>query len=149
MKNLLLSFIFLCANCFAQNFSLTFEKEKFIKYNSNDWQLAAQTTQFDLYINKLSIATIDKVPAIHSLVEFYDPNGVKFEAFPTPIKRIYTYGVLECKNGLFHLLTSWYVDKNDEIIFTQIHEYGTYEVEVLTKNTPRNDLFLLVCSKFQ
>lgn len=149
MKKILLSLLFLHSLCFSQDFSLTFENQDKIKHNSNDWESAATTTQFELYINKGSIATTEKVPAIHSLVEFYDPNGVKFEAFPTPIKRIYTYGVLECKNGLFHLLTSWYVDKNHKIIFKQMHEFGTYEVEVLTKNTPRNDLFLLVCSKFQ
>lgn len=149
MKNLLLSFIFLYANCFAQDFSITFENQDKIKHNSNDWEISARTTQFELYINKYSIATKEKVPAIYSLVEFYDPNGTKFEAFPTPVKKIYTYGIMECKNGIFHLLTSWYVDKNDKIIFKQMHEFGTYEVEVLTKNTPRNDLFLLVCSKFQ
>lgn len=149
MKNLLFSFIFLYANCFAQNYSLTFENQDKIKYDAKDWEIAARTSQFELYINKYSIATTEKVPAIYSLVEFYGTNGAKFEAFPTPVKKIYTYGIMECKNGIFHLLTSWYVDKNDKIIFKQMHEFGTYEVEVLTKNTPRNDLFLLVCSKFQ
>ena len=99
MKKILFSLFFLHSLCFAQDFSLTFEKEKFIKYNSNDWQLAAQTTQFDLYINKLSIGTTDKVPAIHSLVEFYDPNGVKFE----PLLKLADPGHFKFKDIIYKL----------------------------------------------
>lgn len=147
MKKIILSFIFLCSNCLAGEFSLNFEKEKLIKYKQEDWVNVAQTTQFELSVNKDSVSTKEKTPEIYSLVEFHNPEGVKIESLPTKIKKIYTYGIIECKNGIFHLLNSWYVDKNDEIIFAEINDFGTYDVEMLTKNTPRNDLFLMVCGR--
>ncbi len=54
--------------------------------------------------------------------------------------------VAECKNGIFRLLPNWFVDKNNQVVYIQSRELGTYNVDVLPKNTPRLDLYLLVCN---
>lgn len=135
------------ANSYAENFRLALINDSFIQHNSDDWTIAARTNKYELYVNTTSIAAIASTVEVHSITEFYPPDGIKLEPIAEPVKRIYTYGIMECKKGIFNLLNSWYVDKNNKIVYNQVHEFGTYEIDVRPTNTPRNDLYQLVCNK--
>lgn len=147
MRNLLFAAMFIFSTlAAADEFKLEVLNDSQIKHNSNDWVSAATTSKFELYVNTASIASADPVPWIHSLVEFYPPDGAVIDQLGIPIKRIYSRGIMECKNGILHLSEEYFVDKNNNIVYTQIYEFGQYAVDVSPKNTPRNDLFLLVCT---
>lgn len=147
MRNIILAAMFIFStSVLAEEFKLQFTDPTQINHNNNDWVVAATTSTYELYVNKSSISSKESVVTIHTIVEFYPPNGVNMEQLILPIKRIYSYGLIECKNGIFHLMNDWFVDKNNQVVYIQSHELGTYEVDVRAKNTPRNDLYLLVCS---
>jgi hypothetical protein len=119
--------------------------DKHVSYNSEDWQLAAQSNLYSLFIHKKSLNTGDLVVEMTSMVEFHNLDGYKYKAMSENTKRIYTYGIIECKNGLLNLMNGWYVDKTDKIIYTEDHLVIEYQVDLREPNTPRNDLYKLVC----
>ena len=148
MKKFLLIALFLFFSVArADGYNLTFTDDKHIVYNDTVWQLAAQTNLYNLFVHKKSLNTSESVVEMTSMLIFHDPNGYKYNAIPDSALRIYTYGIIECRNGLLNLLTSWYVDKTERIIYTEIHAIDSYLVDLRESNTPRNDLFRLVCTK--
>lgn len=148
MRNILLAAMFIFSTgAAAEEFKLQFTDPTQINHNSNDWIVAATTSKYELYVNKTSVSSAEETVSIHTVVEFYPPSGVTMAQLNVPVKRIYSYGVLECRKGIFHLLNDWFVDKNNQVIYNQSHELGTYDVDMRPKNTPRNDLLLLVCNK--
>ncbi len=136
----------LSVNVSAEEFALNFTSSTQINHDFNDWVTAAATTQYELQVNKTSIASGESVVSIHTVTEFYPPDGIAIQQLNVPIKRIYSYGIMECKNSIFHLLNDWFVDKTGQIVYSQSYEIGSYEVDLSAKNTPRNDLFLLICT---
>ncbi len=149
MKNtLLLLILSVCGFAQAQDYNITFKDKSHIEYNATTWQLAAHTSQYDLYVNKKSIGNKDRVTETTSMVVFHDADGFRYDFFPERVKRIYTYGIIECTNGIFNLLNSWYVDKENKIVYTEIHSNDSYLVDMRASNTSRNDLFQLVCPDY-
>lgn len=147
MRNVLLAAMFIFSTvASAEEFKLQFTDPTQINHNSEDWVSAATTSKYELYVNKTSVESKEGIVPIHTVVEFYPPNGVTLEQLSVLVKRIYSYGLMECKNGIFHLLNDWFVDKNNQVVYIQSHDFGAYEVDVRAKNTPRNDLYLLVCN---
>lgn len=147
MRLLILAVLFFTTNVYADDFKLKLVNDEYIDYNQSDWVIAARTNMYELFAYKGIVGSTDNTVETHSLVEFYPPEGSIINPIPTPIKRIYTYGIMECNNGIFHLMNSWYVDKDHKIVYNQVYDFGTYKVEVSSKNTPRNDLYQLVCNK--
>lgn len=146
MRNILLAVMFIFSSgAMAAEFNLQFADPAHIHHNSNDWVPVAATSQYELHVNKSSVAVADTVVEIHTLVEFYTADGVVVSKLIVPVKQIYSRGVIECKNQILHLTTEWFVDTNNQIVYIQKHEIGTYAIDVSTKNTPRNDLYQLVC----
>lgn len=145
MKKLLLIALFLGIPLAKADPHINIINNNHIEYNSKDWQLAAQSNIYDLYVSKKSLNTKERIVAMTSVTEFNDPEGYQFKDIPGVIQKIYTYGIVECPNGLLNLLNSWYVDKHNKIVYTQEHTINTYIVDLRQRNTPRNDLFQLVC----
>lgn len=130
----------------AVDFELKTDNTGVITHESSDWVLTSKAANFDLYVNHSAIGSTERVTAIYSVVEFHQPGGFRFEALPVPVKRIYSFGLLECKNGIMNLLASWYVDTNNKIVYNQSHSLDSYLVDMREKNTSRNDLFRVVCA---
>jgi hypothetical protein len=135
----------LCFSLAKADPAINFVGPNYIEYDSSQWQLAAQSNIYDLLINKNSLTTKSTIKEITSMTEFHDPDGHKFNSVTERIKIIYSYGIIDCDAGLFNLLQSWYVDNNNKVIYTETHFDKSYLVDMRTRNTPRNDLFQLVC----
>ncbi len=145
MKKFLLFLLLVAPVAIAENFLLNFTDESHIQFDQTVWQQAAHTNNYGLFVHKKSLNTHELTLEMTSLVEFHKPGGFKFELFPVPVKRIYTYGIIECKNGVFNVLNSWYVDSSDKIVYTETHSLDSYIVDMTEQNTPRNDLFRMTC----
>ena len=70
----------------------------------------------------------------------------KFEALSAPVKRIFSFGVLDCENSTFYLLNDLFVNKDHQIVHIQKHEPEEYMVEMMEPNTARNKVYLMVCN---
>ena len=69
------------------------------------------------------------------------------DAIKTEVSKIYSYGVLNCKEANLYILFEWYVDPDDTMVFKGTHEFGTYVVEMLTPTTARNDIYNQICKE--
>lgn len=131
----------------AQEFQLSFTENNEIIYNEADWQQAAQSNIFQLFVHKTSLNVHQRRVPVYSLTEFNDPAGQKYEMLEQPVYKIYTFGLLDCQTALFYITNHWFVDKDNKIVYNDIKPIGAYIVDMRANNTPRNDLFRLVCYK--
>ena len=131
----------------ANSFELKFSDPTQIVHNNSDWALASRSATYDFFVNIESVGTNDSTVRVHTVVAFTDPAGGNFDQLSVPISRIYSFGIMECKNGIFNLLNDWFVDNTNQVVYTQLHPLDSYIVEMKTPNTPRNDLFRLVCKR--
>jgi hypothetical protein len=131
----------------AGDFELDFLRNKdgtqTIIHNPEDWLLVSDTVGFDLLIDKSLTKQKKSIYLLHSVTILKPPKA--FAGIEGITSRIYTNGILMCDSAIVSLSGEFYTDKNGVIIFYNAFEPGTYLVEVLTKNTARNDVYNLLC----
>jgi hypothetical protein len=148
MKKLLLTLAVIWSTQLnAQEYELPVTQDGKIIHNENDWQLAAQSNLFQLLVHKNSLGVRQRTVPVYSVTEFHNPAGQKYEMFQEPVYKIYTFGLLECHTALFNILNHWFVDKNNKIVYNELKPAGSYVIDMRANNTPRNDLYRLVCNK--
>jgi hypothetical protein len=147
MKKLLLLAIILSTQLNAQEYQLPITQDGKIMHNENEWQPAAQSNLFQLSVHKSSLGAKQRIIPIYSVTEFNNPTGQKYEMLQEPVYKIYTFGLLECHDALFSILNHWFVDSNNKIVYNEVKPAGSYVVDMRANNTPRNDLYRLVCNK--
>lgn len=148
MKKLLFTLtIILSTYLHAQEYELPITQDGKIDYNENEWQLAAQSNLFQLLVHKSSLDVRQRIVPVYSVTEFHNPAGQKYDMLPEPVYKIYTFGFIECHNALFNIINHWFVDKNNKIVYNETKPAGSYLVDMRANNTPRNDLYRLICNK--
>ena len=148
MRALTLALVFLfCIPATAAEFKLNIIDNVTVEHNSEDWELVSVESNYDLYVAKKNLATGEKYPKVHTLVEFNEPEGVQLGQLVGRTKRIYSFGIMECPNELFNMMNDFFVDKNNQIVYIQDHAVGEYLVEVRTPGTPRRAAYERVCNK--
>jgi hypothetical protein len=131
-----------------EDFEFTFINGTHIENNEKDWALVSEESKvYNLYTSHDAIGTGNDQVQVHTKVEYLAKDGFRFDALSEPVKRIFSFGVVDCEQAIFYLLADFFVDSSDKILFRQDHEPGEYRVEMLTPNTARNSLFKLVCAK--
>ena len=146
------SFLLTALLCFsvtatAKEFRLQFSDPTQVVVNDSDWVKVSHNDIYDLYISQYAIGTNEQSPYIHSMVLFHDTPGTTFNNIIGPVKRIFTFGNLDCRQGVLTLLNDWFVDITNQVVYTQSHAPGEYLTEVLTNHTPRNDAYNAICKK--
>lgn len=147
MKKLLLLAILLSNQLCAKEYELPITQDGIIVHAENEWQTAAQSNLFQLSVHKSSLDKRQRIVSVYSVTEFNNPAGQKYEMFQEPVYKIYTFGLLECHDSLFNILNHWFVDKNNKIVYNETKPAGSYVIDMRANNTPRNDLYRLVCNK--
>jgi len=148
MKTILATLlIILSTQLHAQEYELPITQDGKILHNENDWQPAAQSNLFQLSVLQNSLGVRQRTVPVYSVTEFHNPAGQKYEMFEEPVYKIYTFGLLDCRDALFSILNHWFVDKNNKIVYNETKPAGSYVVDMRANNTPRNDLYRLVCNK--
>ena len=124
MRALTLALVFLfCIPATAAEFKLNIIDNVTVEHNSEDWELVSVESNYDLYVAKKNLATGEKYPKVHTLVEFNEPEGVQLGQLVGRTKRIYSFGIMECPNELFNMMNDFFVDKNNKIFCSSnIHE---------------------------
>ena len=116
-----------------------------IAYTKTDWDFVAKESTYSLYLNKGGFAESNDMLKMHSMIVFN--NEVKYEQIPVPIKKIYSFGLVECDTAKLYLITDFFTDANNKIVWIQRHQMGEYITNLDIPNTPRKQVFIAVCGK--
>lgn len=131
----------------TEEFTLKFIDKLVIVNDENDWVFVADENKaYNFHVSKDSIGTKKNNVFVHSRVEFFEGKEHKFDALQTPIKRIFSFGMVDCEYAIFYLVADFFVDVNNRIVHSQEHEPNEYQVELKTPNTARNKMYQAVCN---
>ena len=116
-----------------------------IPFVENEWTLGTERADWFLYLEKGMLKEIKAMQEFHAVTVYKKPyfsDGVKSD-----VSKIYTYGVLDCRQATLHILYEWYVDPDETMVFMSSYEFGAYAVEMLTPDTARNDVYNRICKE--
>lgn len=114
-----------------------------IPFVEHEWVLAVERADWFLYVEKGMLNKNQDMHEFHATTVYKTPfynNSIKSE-----VSKIYTYGVLNCKEANLYILFEWFVDPDETLVFKSSHEFGAYTVEMLTPFTARNDVYNQIC----
>ena len=116
-----------------------------VPFIDKEWIISADRDDWSLYIEKGMYDEHKSMYEFHAVTAYKQPyysDGLK--AF---VDKIYTYGVLSCKEGNLHILFEWYVDPNETLIHRSSFEFGAYAVDMTTPDTARNEVYNQICGE--
>ncbi len=120
-------------------------EEELIVHNPKDWEFVDKSSDYKVYVEKGMLGYKNESFEFHAVTEYNVASPMSFTDIP--IKRIYTYGVLSCKEANLYLLIDLYVDVNNKIILRQYHEFGSYVSNMSVPNTLRNNVYNFICKE--
>ena len=135
----------LCASSLASDgFSLKFTDDNFVIFDKDEWVQISEEENFDFFLSKTPELLQSDIFKVHSMVEFREEEV--YTQLKAPVKRIFSWGIMDCNRAIFHLMGDFYVDKNNEIIFASQSEFRVNQIELRTPNTARNKAYNKVCT---
>ncbi len=81
------------------------------------------------------------------MVEYKSPNGVEYPEYNISVKKIYNFGILNCKQKSIDLLTDVFTDNEEVVVFIANYDFGIFRSELASPNTARNAVYNKVCVK--
>ncbi len=119
--------------------------DELIVHNPQDWEFVDKSADYKVYVEKGMLGYKNEMFEFHAVTEYDVPAPMSFTDIP--IKRIYSYGVLNCKEANLYLLIDLYVDVHNKIIMRQYHEFGSYVSNMNNPNTIRYNVYNLLCKE--
>ena len=116
-----------------------------IHYKPTDWEFVTESTTYKVNVEKGALRTDQDSVEFHSVTIFNEPFF--YDSVGSLVDKIYTYGILSCKEKTLFVFNEMFVDPKEIIVFNSIHEYGSFVVELESPNTMRNDILKAVCNK--
>ena len=116
-----------------------------IPFIENEWSLSVERADWNLFIEKGVLKEHQTIYEFHAATVYKQP--FYNEMTKSDVSKIYTYGVLNCKEANLYILFEWFTDPNENVVFRSTHEFGSYTVEMLTPNTARNEVYNQVCKE--
>jgi hypothetical protein len=116
-----------------------------IPFVEHEWVLGTERADWLLYLEKGMLKEHKSMYEFHGATVYKKPYYS--DSIKTEISKIYTYGVLNCKEANLYILIEWYVDVDENIVFKSTHEFGAYVVEMLTPSSARNDIYNQLCKE--
>ena len=146
MKKLVFLSLLFCLSAFADStrFQLDIQDNKRIIHNDDDWVFIKEENSYDFFSSKIVTQMEEDVYELHTVIDFSIPYT--YTSFDEPTHKIYTYGLLNCREKMFMLLTQFYVKSDSEIQSIQPFRNGEYISEVERSGTARNEMYLKICS---
>ena len=116
-----------------------------IPFVEHEWVPGPERADWQLYLEKGMLNKHQEVYEFHAATVYKKPY--RSDGLSADVSKIYTYGVMNCNEANLYILFEWYVDVNENLIFTASHEFGSYTVELLTPFTARNDVYNQLCKE--
>lgn len=134
---------------FAADFKLHFiqeDGENTIAFTESDWEYLAKDKSYELFINKGGFAKDQNdLLKMHTMIVF--DEDMHYDAFQGAVKKIYSFGLVDCANVRLYLTLDFFTDVNNKVLWSQRHELGSFIVDLSAPNTPREQVFIKMCSK--
>lgn len=147
MKKFITLLLFLTGFAYAEPFRLMITpmgKEQVVSFNENDWKFVAKESNYDVYIAKGEIENSNGLLMIQSNTTFEDL--VTYNYMEKPVKRIFSYGALDCGNKKLYLLGDMFVAEDNTVQYLQYHQMGTWISELDKEGTARNAVWKMICN---
>jgi hypothetical protein len=116
-----------------------------IPFVEHEWTLAVERADWYLFVENGMLKEHKDIYEFHATTVYKKP--FYNDAVKTDVSKIYTYGVLNCKEANLYILFEWFVDPDETLVFRGSHEFGAYTVEMKTPLTARNDVYNQVCKE--
>ena len=116
-----------------------------IPFVEHEWVPGPVRADWQLYLEKGMFEKHQEMYEFHAVTVYKKP--FYNDAVKTEVSKIYTYGVLNCKEANLYILFEWFTDSEENLVFKSSHEFGAYTVEMLTPFTARNDVYNQICKE--
>ena len=147
MKRLYTILLLLLANiAYAEPFRLMVVptgNEQVVSFNENDWKFIAKESNYDLYIAKGEIENNNGLLMIQTNTTFEEL--VTYNYMEKPVRRIFSYGALDCKNKKLYLLGDMFTAEDHTVQYIQYHQMGSWISELNKEGTARHVVWKTVC----
>ena len=117
-----------------------------IIYNGDEWVKVTSAAAYDVYVPRVILADKGKEAYRFFGMTVFNKEE-SFSIIPVPVKKIYSFGILKCKESRLYLAGDFFTDSNDIIVHSQEHDWGTYITDMGVPNTIRNDVYNAVCKE--
>jgi hypothetical protein len=147
MKNVIIALILALSSSLASaELTLDFlsnpDGTRSIIHNSDDWSFVTKAPTYSVYVDKSIVNRKQKQIEFHAITEF--DKLQQYNQFPFEIKRIYSFGVLNCVEAKLYLLGDLFTDKDNVIRYFQSHDYGSY-ITNLGESAIAREVYNTVC----
>ena len=116
-----------------------------IPFVESEWTLGTERSDWLLYIERGMLKERKSMVEFHAVTVYKKPYFS--DVLKSDVSKIYTYGVLDCKQSTLHILYEWYVNPDETMIFTSSHEFGAYAVDMAASGTARNEIYNQICKE--
>lgn len=118
--------------------------EQVVTYNDDDWYFVAKESNYKVYVAKGEIEKNGDFLMVqtHTTYEEYEV----YSYMAKPVKRIFTYGALDCANKKLYLLGSLYTAEDNTVQYLQYHDMGTWVSDLKAEGTARNEVYKAICN---
>ena len=129
----------------AEPFRLGFNKtetDTYVEYNATDWDIVGSKNGWNLHLARGKTDTVNGMIIMHTMVTYDIPEKNTFS--DEMIHKIFNFGLVDCDGERIFLLTDFFTDENNKIIWISKYEFGEFISDV-APGTPRNKVFKLLC----
>ena len=116
-----------------------------ILHDSKDWQYIGSEKDYTVYIEKGMLNEKQALYEFHSVTEFN--KSYNYSIIKEPVKRIYTYGIVNCSEANLYLIGDLFADENNIIVYRQYHEFGSYITNLSGDSTVRSAIYNVLCKE--
>lgn len=116
-----------------------------IPFVEKEWTLGSDRDGWSLYIEKGMLEQRKLMHEFHAVTSYKKPyysDGLK-----TMVSKIYTYGILDCKDAKLSILFEWFVDPDETLIHRSGFEFGAYTIDMTAPNSARNEVYNHICKE--
>lgn len=146
MKKIFTVLLLLSGLAYAEPFRLMVTPvggDQIVSFNQDDWQFVAKESNYDVYIAKGELENKNGLLMIQSNTTFEDL--VTYNFMEKPVRRIFSYGALDCKNKKLYLLGDMFVAEDHTVQYLQYHQMGDWISELDKEGTARNAVWKKIC----
>lgn len=148
MKKLIMLLLVVPSILYASDFEHKIEvKQGLVKFDKNQFELIYENDEYNFYFRKNLVRVDLDEYAVHTMVEYKLPNGVEYPEYKISVKKIYNFGIVNCKQKSIDLLTDIFTNNEEVIVFIANYNFGIFRSELSSPNTARNAVYNKVCVK--
>lgn len=119
--------------------------QQIVTFNENDWKFIARESNYNVYLAKGEVEESNGFLMIQSQTT-YDTFET-YSYMEKPVKRVFTYGAMDCENKKLYLLGSLYSAEDNTVQFLQYYEMGEWVSDLKAEGTARNEVYKAICNK--